>query len=66
MDNVTTANLGYVKVPEVTYEPYPPTTGSQRCLSCSGWIGNISYYYASDGPYCPPCWRAKNEEDKNV
>jgi hypothetical protein len=50
-------------IPEVTYEPWPPTSGSQRCLGCFGWICSVMYYIENEGPYCPPCWRKFNDEE---
>ena len=41
----------------VVHQQWPPTTGSQRCVRCTGWIiVSQSFWIGHEGPICPHCF----------
>lgn len=40
----------------VVYRLEPPTTGSQKCDSCFGWIVGALSYIDEGKRFCPVCW----------
>ena len=46
----------------VLHQIDPPTTGSQKCDMCGGWIVGVLSYVDEGKRYCPTCWAAHKAE----
>ena len=51
-----------VNVNGVVHSFEPPTTGSQKCDGCFGWIVGPLSYVAEGKRFCPKCWALRNKE----
>jgi len=46
----------------VLHQVARPTTGSQKCDRCGGWIMGVVSYIDEGQRYCPTCWAIRKKE----